>query len=213
MSTVSDIIDDIRIELHDSQGDWEDADLVTIISKSVRRMNRLLQKHGIKDGKSYKSFNTTSGTYQYEFSGDLSITDFGTPDGLYREDWDESLTLRSDDDWERIYSATEATSYRINGDYLEITGTPTQTIEMHFYYWPLIDTSSYSTATTMPWSGKFDDVISEYSSLRCKNIDEMDWDADSQILEDMLKTTINFFQAKDPGTTEVEPWLSPHYDY
>jgi len=205
MSTVSDVIDMIRVEIVDPEdARFSDANLLILVKKSVERMNHVLMKNGVKFAKEYYDFDTVSGTDQYAVPAD-----YMAPDSLYRvrgddgTGWALPVTFRNDDEWERMVSATETTNWRIWGSNIEIFDEPASVVSLRFYYWPKIDTSAWTTASDMPWDGRMDEVIAEYVSIRCKNIDEKDLNWDLQLLTDLASGYIDTYSTTDPTVNTV----------
>jgi hypothetical protein len=59
----------------------------------------------------------------------------------------------------------------------------------------------------MPWSGKIDDIIVEYVSLRIKNLDEMDVSIDLQLLQDMENQILQAYAPTSVLVTDGSGWL------
>lgn len=201
MSTVQNIIDAVRIELSDSTTqEWTDAKLLSLVKRSVTRTNEILGKLGLEDGKAaVHTFSTADGTATYALP-----TDYLYHFSLWRRDSRFQLPQVTNDEWETLDSPSECVYWRLNGAYIEISGTPASVISMAFYYWPKIDVSAYTTSTTMPWGGIFDDSIVEYVALRCKNIDEMDVTVDAALVGQIERLAAGVYGAKTPNRG-VEP--------
>lgn len=205
MSTVSDIIADIRLEMTDEQSTrWTDAQAIRVIGKAARRINAILHRNDIEAGRAYYDFTL--------LTGETSVylpSDFMTVYGLYRQDTHKKLNHYTTDEWEQIYSAYECTAFAVNSvdDSLVIGGAPIADVSMRLYYWPNIDTTAYTTSTIVPWSGRFDDLIAEYAALRLKNIDEMDATFDLQLLQDMENNVLSVFSTLEPETVQRRGWL------
>lgn len=206
MSQVSDVIDKIRVEMEDEQdARWTDAKLVVLVQKSVDRMNKILMKNAVKEAKSSYDFSTISGTDTYALPSDCMAAD-----SLYRirgtsgNGWATPLNFRNDDEWERMIAATETTNWRVWDGNIEIYDEPASVVELRLYYWPQIDFSSWSTTSTMPWDGWFDEPIAEYVSLRCKNIDEKDLSWDLRLLAELADDWIDTFGTQEPASTTTE---------
>jgi hypothetical protein len=201
MSKVADIISRVRVNLRDSAGaDWSDADLLTIIKKTVERMNHILIKNGVLFAKATPyEFDTSDGTATYALPADHMVP----ADGLFRRDWDAKLDMITDAEWEQMPYATSVTRWRINGANIEIKDTPDKVVEMVYYYWPKVDTSDYATTTDMPWDSLMDTPIEEYVTLRCLNIEEADISADVRLLTDITNNFIGNYATQTPNISEV----------
>ena len=201
MSTVADVISDARVELNDANSSrWTDANLVTLIAKCVRRTNDLLIRYQMKFAESSDTFSTVVGTSAYSLP-----SDYDTPISLRRSEpvvsgpFDSDFLVHtSDEDWPLIYSCQETSRWRVSGAYLQIKDDPEAVWTMEFKYYPVIDTSSYATTTTMPWSGKVDDIISEYLIVRCGNIDEADVNFDKMLESEITRGRLKKYEALRP---------------
>lgn len=206
MSTVADVIDKIRVELEDAEdARWTDAKLVVLVQKSVDRLNKVLMKNSVKEAKKDYDFTTIIGTDTYSVP-----TDYMAMDSLYRvrrddkTGWAQAVDFRNDDQWERMISATECTNWRVWADNIEIFDVPQSEIELRFYYWPQIDFTDWATTSTMPWDGKFDEVVAEYVTLRCKNIDEKNLSWDMRLLAEIADQWIDTFGTANPASTTTD---------
>lgn len=206
MSTVADTIEKIRVELEDNEdARWTDAQLLILIKKSVERMSKVLMKGSVKFAKSSYDFSTVADQDQYALPSDYMALD-----SLYRvrnadkTGWAQTVILRNDDEWERMISATETTNWRVWGTNIELFDMPKSVVNLRFYYWPSIDTSAWTTATTMPWSGQMDEVIAEYVTLRCKNIDEKDLQWDLRLLANLSDDYLDIFGTSDPASATTQ---------
>jgi hypothetical protein len=89
---------------------------------------------------------------------------------------------------------------------LYIMGTPSTVETLTFIYYPNIDTSSYTTATTMPWGGKLDQIIIDYVKVLCLNADEQSVQTDVQLLSDLENNILNFYGGQSPSTISRAGW-------
>jgi hypothetical protein len=215
MSLVSDTIDKIRVELSDDQSArWTDAQMLILIKKSVERMSKVLMKASVKFAKSSYDFSTVAGEDQYAVPADYMALD-----SLYRirnddkTGWAEAVVLRNDDEWERMISATETTNWRIWGSNIELFDIPSTVVNLRFYYWPKIDTSAWTTASTMPWSGQMDEPIAEYVALRCKNIDEKDLNWDLRLLAEMSDDYLDIFGNAEPSASTTQGFYPNNHSW
>ena len=173
MSTISDVIADVRVLVNDSDSTrWADdtSEILPMVKRAIRRVNHLLARNDINFARSKQAVTIkTDGTIEgYP-------TDVLKPYNLYRPDLKLPVTFCSPEEWEQIPAdVTNATFWTIIGGTPYVNGEPEEDIPANLYYYPLIDTSSYSTSTTIPWNGKLDDIIADYAALLLMNIDEMD---------------------------------------
>ena len=204
MATISSLISDLRVELKDSKSArWSNDDLLTLVKKCVRRTNDILIRYQMRFAESTDTFNTVVGTTTYSLPSDFDI-----PIALYREDRDERLHHTDDDTWEQITSFSENRLWRINGSNIEVMDSPTVVTGMTFYYYPEIDTSAYTTSTSLPWSGRVDDIIGEYLLVRCGNVDEMDVSFDKMLESEITRGRLKKYEALRPQPDVVEGWLA-----
>jgi len=209
-TTVESLIEKIRVELEDSQdARWTDAKLLVLTKKSIDRMTKVLMKASVKFAKNYVDFDTVVDEDQYSLPGDYMALD-----SMYRirkEDktgWAQTVILLNDDEWERMISATETTNWRIWGSNIEVFDMPKSEVSLRFYYWPSVNTGDWTTdnltSSQMPWGGQMDEVIAEYITLRCKNIDEKDLQWDLRLLANLSDDYLDIFGTSEPsaGTTQ-----------
>lgn len=209
MSTIADVLEDIRIELNDEQKSrWElDATLVKLVAKSIRRLSHILQRNEIPFARKYYTVTTASGTADYDLPDD-----FMAVVGLFRDSTNKEIDQYSDAAFERIASATELAAYCIRDGQIKIDSAPTGEETLTLIYWPKIDTSAYSTATETPWDGRLDDLIAEYCALRCKNIDEMDLTIDAQLMSDLENNVLSTYGTLNPTMSTMRGWLPTTYE-
>lgn len=206
MSLVSDVISQIRLELNDQQSArWSDAELLLWIRKAIARVTPILYRNGIQFARSTSTITTVAGQAAYSLP-----SDFGTPYGLYRDSNHVKLTQCSEDEWNTLASAGEATNWAILYDTgtqkIYIKGTPASAYTLTFVYYPVISTSAYTTASTMPWGGKLDQVVSEYVRVCCLNSDEQSITTDVQLMTDIENNILSFYGAQSPIVIQRAGW-------
>ena len=188
---VSEALNEIRIELDDTLSTrWTDANLVTLIKKAVRRLGNILYTNDISVGKKTYTFPTVNGTAAYALPAD-----FMADVGIFRQDTKVPILKVSDYQWEIMGTVTEAAYYIVRTESVGspaedaaavlFKGVPASIISMKLVYWPRLDSLSFTTATELPYNGMFDDILLEYVTMRCKNIDEMNINTDAQLLQEM----------------------------
>lgn len=199
MATVGDIIDEIRIELDDTaESRFSDATLLSIVKKALRRANRVIQRNALHFGKKRAALSTTANQAYVDLPADF---DTPVPRGLWRTDTKEEVVMLKDNEWESVSADESKVVYaRIDSENsrIELKNTPTSVVSLNFYYFPTISTASYTTGTTMPWSGRLDDAVIEYSTLRARNIDEQDISVDTQLLTDFENQIIQTYMPLTP---------------
>lgn len=206
MSLVSDVISQLRLELNDPySARWSDANLLLWIRKAIARATPILYRNSVQFSRSTSTVTTVAGQASYTLP-----TDFGTPYGLYRDSNHTKLTQRTEDEWEQITSAGECTNwsllYSSGAQKLFITGTPSTVETLTLIYYPLIDTSAYTTASTMPWGGKLDQILVDYVKVCCLNADEQNVQTDVQLLSDLENNILSFFGGQSPLVIQRAGW-------
>lgn len=206
MSTVSGVISQIRLELNDqASARWSDANLLLWIRKAITRISPILYRNSVQLARSTATVTTVASQASYTLP-----TDFGTPYGLYRDSNHTKLTQRTEDEWEQITSAGECTNWSIlyssGVQKIYITGTPSTVETLTLIYYPIIDTSAYTTASTMPWGGKLDQIIVDYVRLCCLNADEQSITTDVQLMTDIENNILNFFGGQSPLVIQRAGW-------
>jgi len=207
MAAISSLITEIRTDVSDDDSTrFTDAQILNVIKKAIRRANRIVQRNGIQFGKK-KAVLTTVADQDYLTLSD--ITDFDVPISLYRTDTHEIIPFRTEFQWERIVSASalEHALLDYENDKISFNGEPSSALTLNFWYYPTVDPSAYTTATSTPWSGRIDDIIMEYAINRLKNIDEMDVGYDTKLLTDMENQLLQAYAPNAPTQVETTGWL------
>jgi hypothetical protein len=206
MSLVSDIITRLRLELTDKNNSrWSDADLILWIRKAISRATPILYRNSVQFSRSTAPVTTVAAQGSYALP-----TDFGTPYGLYRDSNHTKLTLRTEDEWEQIASSGECTNWAIlysaGVQKLFIAGTPSTVETLTLIYYPVIDTSAFTTTSTMPWGGKIDDMIVDYVRVIAMNADEMSVQQDIQLMSDLENNILSFYGGQSPSVISRAGW-------
>lgn len=206
MSLVSDVITDIRVELNDSDSTrWTtDTPILAIVKQAIRRANRICQRHGLAFARKSASLTTTADQAYTSLPSDFDIDI-----GLYRDDTHVPITKRTEDEWERIVSAAAIENWYLDmvNSRINWNGTPTSEIAVTLWYYPTVDPSAYTTASTMPWSGRLDDMIARYVAMRMQNIDEMTVTVDMAILTDMENSIIETYRPLSQTLLPAGGWM------
>jgi hypothetical protein len=192
MSTVANVISSVQVELGDPNGnDWTSARLLPLVKKAVKAIEPIIYEFGYEGAELEHTFDTVIGQSDYSLP-----TDFGTFIGLYRTADYREIALKPKREWRLIESAGGVNFCLIKNNasgvqklYLKDTPSTVESLTMDYY--PFLDVSGYTTATTMPWGGKFDPIIEDYAKMRAQNIYEMDTTFDAQMYQS-LKDSIMF---------------------
>ena len=206
MSLVSAIITDIRDEISDEESTrfTSDTPILRYIKRAILRANRIAQREGLQFAKK-KATLTTVADQNYVSVPD----DFDVDIALFRPSDYSQIYKCSEAEWNSISSASVLANWYLDLENSKIlfNGTPDAVESLYLYYFPKIDTSSYTTSTTMPWGGKLDDIIIEYVSLRLKNKDEMDVTVDLKLLTDFENQILKAYRPTSTMSTEGVGWI------
>lgn len=207
MSTVQSIVDDVRVEIDDTGSTRfsnDTAMILPLIKQAIRRANRICQRMSLHFAKKSAALTTVANQAYVNLPADFDI-----PIGLYRDDTHEKIAQRNEDIWERIESAAALDNWFLDlaNSRVQFNGTPTEAIALTLWYYPTVDPSAYTVASTTPWSGRLDDIITRYVAMRLQNIDEMNIQVDQQIMADMEASIVNTYQHLSPQILEGEGWL------
>lgn len=206
MSLVSDVITDIRYQIHDPDSTrFSDAYILNIVKLAIRRTNRILQRNGIQFAKKYTDLTTTDDVAYIAMPDDFDVDI-----GLYKTGSYDSLTKQTEDVWEQLVGTIVNAHYML--DYVNsrilLKATPTDsTTTLRLWYYPKVDPSAYTTASTMPWSGKLDDIIAQYVTSRLYNIDEMDVSHETQLLIDLEQNILQAYQPLAQQRVAQNGWM------
>ena len=207
MSLVSEVVTDIRVEINDSSKTRFSSDtteILPLIKQAIRRANRIIQRASLSFGKTSATLTCTADQTYVTAPSDLEI-----PIGLWRDDTHTRLIQVNEQEWETLYDPDELT-YWYNDVYnskIYLAGTPDSAETLTIRYSPTIDPSAYTTASTMPWGGRLDDIICRYVALRLQNIDEMNLSVDENILSDMETSIIQTYMYQGPHLIEGARWV------
>jgi hypothetical protein len=207
MSLVSDVITDIRVEINDTGSTRFSDDttsILPIVKQAIRRANRICQRAGLHFAKKSGALTCTASQAYVTMPSDLDI-----PIGLWRDDTHTKIEQKTESEWEQIVSAGELACWFLDltNSRILLTGTPASAVALTIWYYPTVDPSAYTTASTMPWGGRLDDIIARYVALRLQNIDEMDVTMDEKILQDMEQSIISTYQPQSPIMVAGAGWL------
>lgn len=212
MSYVSSVVDDVRYDLNDTDSTrFSDAVVLAVLKKAVRRCNRIAQRNGLNFAKKSATLTTVANQAYVALPADFD-TVLGKP-CLFRDGTHVSITQRTEAEWETILSATGLANFLIDqtNDRILFNGTPTGVETLTFWYYPTISTSTWTTSnmssSTMPWGGRVDDIVAEYTSLRLKNLSEMDASFDLSLMTDMESQILLSYSTLAPTIVDGKGWL------
>jgi hypothetical protein len=205
MAAISTLITELRTDLADDASTrFTDAKLLNLFKKAIRRANRIVQRNGIQFAKSKSAINT-SATLDYV----PLPADFDVWHGLYRDDTHKEIIRKTEQEWETIFSATALEQCLLDqaNSRIYFNATPGAVVALTLWFYPTIDPSAYTTASSTPWSGRIDDIIMEYVGLRAKNIDEMDVSFDQSLLTDMESQILSAYSSNAVTIVDGAGWI------
>jgi len=207
MSTIANVITDIRVEVQDSDSTRFSSDtthILPLVKQAIRRANRVIQRNHLQFGKKKAALTTVYGQAHVDLP-----TDFDVELSLWNTDSRKKLTLKTEDEYEEMSSSATFDSWYLDVENSRILlkGTPGSAVNLVLYYFPVIDPSAYDTSTTMPWGGRLDDIVARYVSLRLQNIDEMNLTVDTQLLADLETQIIESYRPLNPTMIERAGWV------
>lgn len=207
MSTVGTVIDEVRAEMNDltTTRFTADTDILPFVKRAVRRANRICQINGMEFSKLFTTIYTTASTAYVSMP-----TNFDVFIEMYRNDTRAAVPLKTEWQWMELSGTASAELIGAKLDYansrIMVRGTPDTSVGLDLWYFPTVDPSAYTTSSTMPWSGRLDDAIIEYVSLRLKNMDEYNVDAEKALLADMETAILNAYHTNQQTVVDDNGW-------
>lgn len=208
MALISALITELRTDLSDdSSTRFTDAQLLNLFKKAIRRANRIVQRNGLQFAKKKASLTTVAAQDYVDISS--SVSDFDVWHGLFIDSTHKEIPKQTEREWETTASAAPLTYCLLDqaNSKIYFNGAPTSALGLALWYFPSVDPSAYTTASSTPWSGRLDDVIMEYVGLRAKNIDEMDASFDQRLLSDMENQIVQAYAPNAPTIVDGSGWL------
>lgn len=196
MSTVAEIISDVRVEVNDPDSTrFSDIAVLAIVKQAIRRANRICQRQQLHFAKKSVALATVATQAYVTMPVDLDV-----PIALYRDDLHTKIAQVTENDWEQLTEVGEISSWFLDlqNSRILLNATPQSVINLTFWYFPSLDPSAYTIASTMPWSGRIDDVIVQYVSMRLQNIEEMNIAQNQAILSEMEASIVSVYAPQSP---------------
>ena len=212
MALISALITEIRTDLSDDDSTrFSDTQLLNLFKKGIRRANRICQRNAVQFAKKKITINTIASQAYIDISsvGPVDVSDLDVWNGLFRDGTHKEIPTRTEKEWETIYSATDLSNClfdQVNSK-VYFNGTPDDAEALTLWYYPTIDPSAYTTASSTPWSGRIDDIIMEYVGIRAKNIDEMNAQFDQALMTDMENQILQAYMPNAPLVVEGVGWM------
>jgi len=178
-----------------------------MVKRCITRTSDILYRHNIAFAMKRTTFATVANTPTY----DVLPVDYGVDGGLYRTDTYKRLDKIDFDQWEQLNLISQMSVWMIDEDEdIAIKGTPTSVVTMALWYWPEIAVSAYTTGTTMPWSGRVDEIIIEYMVNRLRANDEYDiTQFDNMLMSEIQQNRLNKWRRWNYMNPGVVPFVRP----
>jgi hypothetical protein len=208
MATISALITEIRTDINDSDSTrFADAPILSTVKKAIRRANRIVQRNGIQFAKQKVALTCTPAQAYIDISAVTPEVDVWI--GLYNDALHKEIPKKTEREWELIISASSIASCLFDqaNDKIYLNGTPSGADTLTLWYYPVIDPSSYTVASSTPWEGRIDDLIMEYARLRLLNIDEFSLTFDQALLTDFENQILQSYAPNSVLVTEGSGWL------
>lgn len=209
MAVISTLITELRTDLSDDGSTrFTDTQLLNLFKKAIRRANRIVQRNCIQFAKKKVTLSTVSSQDYIDISS--SVADFDVWIGLFQDSTHDEIIKKTEQEWETLLSATVLQYCLLDqaNSKIYFNSTPSSILSLTLWYYPTIDPSAYTTASSTPWSGRLDDIIMEYVSIRAKNIDEMNITVDTQLLTDMEAQIVSAYMPNTVTMIEGKGWLN-----
>jgi hypothetical protein len=209
MAAISTLITELRVDINDSSSTrFTDANLLALFKKAIRRANRICQRNDIQFAKKSVTLTTTPSQDYIDISSTGS--DFDVWIGLFRDSDHKEIKTRTEREWETDLSQTANTYCRLDqaNSKIYLNGTPDSAATLTLWYYPTVDPSAYTTASTTPWNGRIDDILMEYVRIRVLNMDEMDVSFDSQLMTDLENQILGAYKYNSVTVVEGNGWMN-----
>lgn len=206
MSAISSVITDISYQIDDvSHTRFASAYKLNLIKMAIRRANRVLQRNGIQFAKKYVELTTTASQAYVDMPADFDVDI-----GLWNSGTKDQLVKKTEEEWEEIVSCETNQYYLLdyvnNRILLKQTPVDSATV-LKLWYYPTVDPSAYTAETSMPWSGKLDDSISQYVAMRLMNVAEMDVSMELNLFQDMEAQILEAYKPLSQTLVTPDGWL------
>jgi hypothetical protein len=176
-----------------------------LVKIAIRRANRILQRNGIQFAKKYTDLTTTDAQAYITMPSDLDVDI-----GLYKTALYEPVIKVLEDEWEQLTGTDVNQFYML--DYVNsrilLKSTPNDsTTTLRLWYYPTVDPSAYTTASTMPWGGRVDDAIAQYVAMRLLNVGEMEIATELSLLQDLENQILEAYRPLAQTMVQKKGWM------
>ena len=199
---VSEAITYIRQELNDSLSSrWTtDTQVLRFIVRAVDRAQHVIRKHA-------PQITIKSASLTVPDTGVVALpTDFLAPLTISKTTGEE-LTHSPEHEWDRIQNVEVCTFWHIkDGTHVEVKKAPDANTTLTLRYFYDVKPFDLTTASNMPWGGRFNGPIMDYAANRARNVDEMNIQADMQLLQEMELRILDTLLLWSPGVIDGGGW-------
>jgi hypothetical protein len=210
MAVISTLLTELRVDINDgSSTRFSDAQLLALFKKAIRRANRICQRNDIQFAKKEIALATVASQAYIDISS--TVSDFDVWIGLFYDATYKEIPMKNEREWEALYSTSRALSYcyldQVNSK-IYLKGTPSSIVALTLWYYPTVDPSAYTVASSTPWGGRIDDILLEYVRVRALNMDEYDVTFDSQLMTDLENQILGAYKQNSVTRVDGNGWFS-----
>lgn len=209
MAAISTLITELRVDINDDDSTrFSDTQLLALMKKAIRRANRICQRNEIQFAKKSVALSTVASQAYIDISS--TVSDFDVWIGLFRDSDHTQITPRTEREWETDQTQVANTYCRLDqvNSKIYLNGTPDSVVTLTFWYYPTVDPSAYTTASSTPWNGRLDDILIEYVRMRALNADEFDLSFDTQLMTDMENQILGAYKSNSVTIVNGNGWMN-----
>ena len=201
MSIVNDSVFMIRSSIGDIQKSrWSDFVIIAKLNTAVQRALSIFRRNNLDYGFGVAHLTFPAGVESVELPGDF----FGAV-GLYNGN--KLVQQKGAEEMETITSTIPFAVWAVDGTQAVVRNAPTSKTTLKLRYWQMPPRLK-DVSDAMPWGGRWDDALCEYTRILLANYDEMTVSQDLQLLQDFENNLLTLASSRSPGTKEPRGWLS-----
>lgn len=207
MSTIANVITHMRVELDDTNSSrWTDTQLLALVKKAIVRTGHIMVNADIPLARKPATITGVALSTEYSLPAD-----FCSFLALYKDSNNTKLNHVMEFDWFQLDNPAASTVCAVMNnsageEKLWIKGAPATGELFTLLYYPSMDVSAYTTATTMPWGGKIDYAIADYAKVLAQNVDEMDASFDTQAMSELERSIMQTLFKHGPSVVQRRGW-------
>jgi hypothetical protein len=197
--SIQTMLTQLRLEVDDlKKTRWTDDQLKTFLYKSIRRVNQLAIKFELDFAQQHDEVTLKpDGTIE-----GIDYTNVNATCAMFRKDTKQRITQLLPMQWNKLVESTPAEFWSfVNGQAYYATPLLEDTPAVFIYY----PRQSVNT-TESPWDGRLDDIVVEYAAFRAKNVDEMNVQADQQMMNELERRLIENYVRLGPQMAAMRGW-------